>query len=435
MIKYTILTFVVFLLGASAWSAKTVILGDVEGQLPRLMSFLETSGAFDVSTINIKLKPGYNFVFIGDATDRGPSSIQILTILQNLKEKYPSRVVLILGNRDINKLRLPNELSRANLGPPNEEAATQSLNDWLEEKQIPEVLWADPVTRIRWIFEKTMGAGGAFEFRREELNKLKGKPISDQEVLESFLSDFDPDTGLFSRYLSSAQLAYRDVANRALFVHGGLTMESFGYVPGSLDHFSNVQEWIDHLNRWAQLQIIDGIQNASGSIDLVRYQQPEPGTKANQASVVYGRNFDTSANPELPPEELQNRLINQGIDTVVVGHTPVGQIPLVISNGRFRMIFVDNSFSPNPLSGIVTLESGVASVKGQVQISDERTIQIDYRHTLGGHQLEGTKTSEGWVVAVVDGQPLTFRVDRDAGFRPVYNFLLSGGLSCWKLFE
>tara|TARA_B100000795_G_scaffold180675_1_gene136847 strand:- start:288 stop:506 length:219 start_codon:yes stop_codon:yes gene_type:complete len=37
-------------------------------------------------------------------------SIRVVNTLVKLKRKYPNRVVLLLGNRDLNKLRLSSEL-------------------------------------------------------------------------------------------------------------------------------------------------------------------------------------------------------------------------------------------------------------------------------------------------------------------------------------
>ena len=46
-----------------------------------------------------------HFVFGGDAVDKGVGDIRICRELVALKKKYPSRVGLLLGNRDLNKLR------------------------------------------------------------------------------------------------------------------------------------------------------------------------------------------------------------------------------------------------------------------------------------------------------------------------------------------
>jgi len=51
------------------------------------------------------------FIFGGDSQDKGIGDIRFVTMLLELKEIYGERVILIIGNRDINKLRLKVELN------------------------------------------------------------------------------------------------------------------------------------------------------------------------------------------------------------------------------------------------------------------------------------------------------------------------------------
>ena len=58
----------------------------------------------------LSLRPNCHLVFGGDACDRGPGDIRVLWDLLQLYEDHPGRVHIILGNRDVNKLRIPVEL-------------------------------------------------------------------------------------------------------------------------------------------------------------------------------------------------------------------------------------------------------------------------------------------------------------------------------------
>ena len=49
--------------------------------------------------------------FGGDVCDKAPGSLQITQQLVSAKKRYPDRVFLIVGNRDMNKLRLLFELT------------------------------------------------------------------------------------------------------------------------------------------------------------------------------------------------------------------------------------------------------------------------------------------------------------------------------------
>jgi len=50
------------------------------------------------------------FIYGGDSQDKGTGDIRFVTMLLNLKEKYGERVILIIGNRDVNKLRFKVEM-------------------------------------------------------------------------------------------------------------------------------------------------------------------------------------------------------------------------------------------------------------------------------------------------------------------------------------
>jgi hypothetical protein len=62
------------------------------------------------ATQEIQLRDDCHFVYGGDVCDRGNGDIRLLKDLMSLKERYPERVHFILGNRDVNKLRLPTML-------------------------------------------------------------------------------------------------------------------------------------------------------------------------------------------------------------------------------------------------------------------------------------------------------------------------------------
>ncbi len=410
-----------------------VVLGDIEGQRERLDSVITNSDAFDLDPEgHPSIKPGYRFIFMGDAVDKGPDAFYILETLNHFHQTQPDQVVSILGNRDINKLRLPHELSPEGLNQePNEDAASQKFVDWLEDQSLPRSLFNDGVTRLKWILDKTMGAPQAFEFRRQALAKTNTTIDSDKVILDSFLRDLTPKSGIMSKFLQNAQLAFLDRNNRALFVHGGLTIESFGFIPNIKSKVPTIDQWVEELNRWAQNQISSGIANKDGAPELVKYQQPIPGTRANNASIVYGRNFDATANPELIPENLQNELLQQGVDTLVVAHTPVGEIPVIIANDKFRIIFVDNSTSSQKISSIVTMNKGVIEVRGPSP-SKEFAQAISYRHKIGMETSVGQHRDNGWVIATTQEKELRFKIIMKEGFNIEYTIdtILPSSIKC-----
>lgn len=55
------------------------------------------------------LKLGNALVFLGDVQDNGEATLTLLKTFVELKEKYSNKVILIAGNRDVNKLRFADE--------------------------------------------------------------------------------------------------------------------------------------------------------------------------------------------------------------------------------------------------------------------------------------------------------------------------------------
>jgi hypothetical protein len=202
---------------------------DIEGNLEYFMRWvgLARGVRFD-DTGALALDDGCAFVFGGDLYDKGPGDIRLTTLLCDLKDRYPRRVWLLYGNRDLCKLRLsselatPHELDRLHDSPPFWDARAQGLRSWLAARSLPHT----QTTRLRWILECTMGAPDAFEFRRQELTALAGLSVgdagvSDAEVTASFVDSVKPG-GFVTRYLRRACFGVRlwdTVCKRARLYH------------------------------------------------------------------------------------------------------------------------------------------------------------------------------------------------------------------------
>lgn len=412
-----------FQLALGVETEKIVVLGDVEGRGFTLDSFINNSEAFVVSDSGeIAIKPGYKFIFMGDAVDRGDASLRVLQTILRLKETFPDNVVLILGNRDLNKLRLPIELSPEALAqPPSSRIATQPYTEWLNENGYEIALFSDGPTRLKWILSKTMGAPGAFEFRRQELKNTYGRDISDRNVFESFLSDFGKH-GIMTRYLKAAQLGYYSQEQGTIVVHGGITKKSLGHIPGQA-YVEKIIDWIPQLNEWAQKNIRLMLDGNIAGLDIVNYQQPIPNTLSNDYSVVYSRNFNLlTANPELPEKSVQQRLLSQGFHTLIVGHTPIGELPLVISNGKFRVLYTDNSASNLQVASSTIIANGTIKVKSPFR-PDIINTTISYEHTLGVQTEVGRQTVSGWAIARIGDYLLTVNVDKSQKFKINYSLV------------
>jgi hypothetical protein len=84
---------------------------DIESNMPseiKELMFLNTGNEIDYTPINL-VSTKRAIVFTGDLIDRGAYTIRNLSNMLKLKEDYPDNVILIGGNRDINKIRMYHE--------------------------------------------------------------------------------------------------------------------------------------------------------------------------------------------------------------------------------------------------------------------------------------------------------------------------------------
>lgn len=330
-------------------------LTDVEGRWDKLVSF--TSGNPHVSLVDgeLRLTDGVTFVFGGDAIDRGPHARRFVSLLLAARRRYGDRVILLAGNRDINKVRLVTELG----GKPHHRAPATTTR--------PELL--------RWTLANTMGAAKAFGYRADELREA-GAPADDDAVVESFLADLGPGGELRS-YLNESRLGFR--LGSTLFLHGGITAENFLLAPRSVPA-RDVDEWLSNLERFRQDELATFGSGARPDA-LIQYQAQGP-DKLNQGSVVYARPTDDRGNPQLPPRAVVEQLLSNGVRRLVVGHTPSGDCPAVLRDGEFELVLADNSYgrlergSQLALTDTTTHVSAVTQLDGgenaNVQFTSER---------------------------------------------------------------
>ncbi|KAG5511406.1 hypothetical protein JKF63_07369 [Porcisia hertigi] len=184
-----------------------------------------------------------HFVFGGDAFDHG-SDITIGKALLDLKHRFPSRVHLILGNRDINKMAMYPQIAREvdgmapdaaedalfTLPPPLKDAVPGGslkkplrYRDFLRKRQqqqrqaqhqagasdaasSPRVdddsvsggtsntLCADPVSFLEWALENKFGGPNTFAHRRQELREIAAMTAEGSEAVTRASPEADTGT-------------------------------------------------------------------------------------------------------------------------------------------------------------------------------------------------------------------------------------------------
>lgn len=252
---------------APTWGYVTDVEGDTAfwESYCRLSAVLEPGRALD----DLALRPGCHLVFGGDSVDKGGGDLAFLDSLLRLKRRHPSRVHLLLGNRDINKMRLTAELAP----PPSalwlpaaahpgvywrRSGATATPAGWLAAQAAP--LADEPSSRLRWMLSDNMGSPRAFELRRSELAAARGVEsgaLSDRDVLRSFAGSLQRGGALRS-FLQAGQLCA--LIGGTLFVHGGLKPDAVGSVPGreggeGAGAREGVVAWVEAMNRFAASEV------------------------------------------------------------------------------------------------------------------------------------------------------------------------------------
>ena len=316
------------------------------------------------------------FVFGGDAVDHGPGDLQILKDLVGLKKRYPDRVHLLVGNRDVNKIRLMVELA-------DEHCAAVPLS------QHPGVYWNTPAKpaaclsepelnsetmamRLQWILARSMNAPKAFESRKQELSRFAGGEVVDDAAVVKSFQEYVRPGGLMFEYLSLAKLAI--VLDGVLFVHAGLPRAGDvwtpGWCPGGPGEVPKLDvpllQWIDDVESfraqaWKQIVASDafppgpaawffsgGYDHAQPGSGLLQYMMSDTPEGTRQPSIMCNGFLDDSSQPMQPDEATLSWLQEGGVRCVVCGHKPHGDAPFVMRIGRgIDAITADITYASN----------------------------------------------------------------------------------------
>jgi len=147
-----------------------------------------SSDFFDALTAAMTDNPEMQIVFLGDYFDQGPHMVKSITRIVALFEEFNKeneRVHIILGNRDVNKLRIPLEATLSTSELKSFTWIGQSKTTTIDDNSIPfektkQLIGPPPV------FPNTYGASNLFKNLAAELNNKNVDEVSDEEEVAEF---------------------------------------------------------------------------------------------------------------------------------------------------------------------------------------------------------------------------------------------------------
>lgn len=367
----------------SAYQHPIVVVTDPEGNKPYFDASLEQGSALctrleveHVSAYSLSSSSSSSsasrdiaaFACIGDISDKNPGDLRILCEIKQRVETTEEHWALIAGNRDDNKLRFLAELTnepyiqgfmRFNKAPYWDDKLANTPLDFYRKLSKADAGVSDQdlieryetvlsfedkrVVITKWMLEKTMGAPGKFEFRRQELQVLRPKllEITDQMIIQSFIEEMvtpeefsqlqarpgqkivgeqvlpDEYMGVMRWYIDNSDVML--MINHTLYSHAGMPT---GVLSGRVD------DWVNAKNQQRKAHHVEFVTAVlSQTLDLSDGISKHPAIQGSLAKsperpdIIQSFNsFDEAT--ALTADELR-LLSDAGIHYLVHGHQPV----------------------------------------------------------------------------------------------------------------
>lgn len=371
---------------------RTTTMTDVEGNYEYFKGLVENNEYVQFAQGDLGTYPAAlefvqhdtHLVYTGDVMDSaGKDNIygdeKVIDTLLDFKRRYGHRVSLVLGNRDMNLLRLKHELTAVwvdaktafvakdfvhNLNSPSQSIETIIGQSWWIDEEAEKAYrgilkiegnenHTSPVRHLKGMLLHSMGRKHTFEHARRRLLKTYAG-LREGEELDALtyisiwaqvqsqpcrikLGDREIRfKNTFHQYLSEAVVA--EIVDEAAFVHGAISQ-----VPESKE---SLRECINTLNYEFGQYLEFGIGH--GKFVAMALNPEARGSKKNKFP---GPSFVTSNINKIGnrvPDDLAKWIQDSGVYLVVSGHKPFGNLPHVIRSGpKFdvTMASLDTSYS------------------------------------------------------------------------------------------
>jgi hypothetical protein len=417
---------------------RITFLTDVEGDAAylhryvensRVLKFRNESDSFTTTTTATTIPiiefacPNAMLIFGGDVWDKGGSDLLVIRQLLDLKRRYPHRVHFVMGNRDINKMRIRHEL-----------ASPQHGGVWWKPHERPDPSWTS-TQRLQWILGHTMGSPNAFELRRHELERERrngqddGPPcvVSDHDVLQSYLDSCHAQTGEMGMYLRQANICFK--LGKLFVVHGAVpwmtsTTSTQHYdlaMPwlkdqDSLSSSTSTLDWMDALNEFGHAQIrqwqlsaseehTNGVWATKGGFDywpsqgcnyagLLQYGMGWLPSKERIPTVVYSSWTQTGMprqffDPNSREAEFTKEfMVDSDVQVILSGHQPQGDLPTPIRLGDDKLIMACDTSYSGDMQWLGTQKRRAVGGRGLVAVCEvliEQCIDTGVIETVTNH--------------------------------------------------
>jgi len=358
-------------------SGKLLMISDLEGCEQFSRDKKEQSqamckdGFFNYLIMFMEKNQDNRIAFLGDYFDKGPYVLSTIEHIVNLKNKYKERIYIILGNRDINKLRLLYEVETVLPIPRKEEYGWKMWNNFYEKYKTANT----PEERIKTIFDDSMGAP-----YKVGLN-IHNEGIDDG--IEKLRSIFNKNSDHSIRTLfQEGQIVAYDEPTKSLLSHGGgfnVPFHTYQYYKNMIDTMSQdltYFEKIEYFRRQLQLQpspnettnINDYIETLNKPLKDVVKTWTFPNTPSNEFCLLQalglkpdpGKQYNsyiescgtTACNNIVRPikDEFIKLMKQLGIKTISAGHVPhCTPVPLIYKRKGLNFIANDTSNGYRPV--------------------------------------------------------------------------------------
>ena len=363
----------------------TYWVGDIEGRADNDISTLIEAGVLkqdDATGLLDFAKETSRLTFLGDVCDRGPASIRTRAQLVTLKEKYPDRVDIVWGNRDIKSLRLIGEL------PAMGRLEDKAYVAWLDKKIEGDGGTPSPAARAKLntienrvqFWTGYNSAPEALKFHQQELSEIRGKDVPLREAAQDYVNSLMPG-GEFYKFLSLGNFGARH-GDSVIAWHGGASKTGIGIVPGDTQAYDNANDWFDGWQKlgtrlWGEtaaamekgepppellLQVADGNWNP----EALQVGRDGKGVLfTSKHSVVYGARNHKGDNLRGAEKETADFYKQGGVFTEIVAHSPIGHLATPANTHGFNRIYTDTSFSYDGSEKIVASMGDLTMMMGK----------------------------------------------------------------------